>query len=97
MKSILEIPKKLMLILIRVYQKLLSTDHSFWAKPEAFRICLYSPSCSEYTYQAIEKFGLIKGGLMGTARVIRCNPFATPGFDPVPDKFSLKRNKIVEE
>ena len=93
-EKILSIPKKTALIIIRVYQKTLSTDHSFWAQPEKFRICLYSPSCSEYTYQAIEKFGLIKGGLMGTARIIRCNPFATPGFDPVPDKFSLKRTKL---
>jgi uncharacterized protein len=94
-KKILTIPKRAALLLIKMYQKTLSTDHSFWAKPEKFRICIYSPSCSEYTYQAIERFGLIKGGLMGTARIIRCNPFAEPGFDMVPDKFSLKRNKII--
>jgi len=92
--KILSIPKKVTLLLIRIYQKTLSTDHSFWAKPEKFRICMYSPSCSQYTYEAIEKFGLIKGGVMGTARIIRCNPFASPGFDPVPDKFSLKKNSL---
>ena len=94
-KSVLNLPKRTVMVLIRVYQKTLSTDHAFWARPEKFRVCLYSPSCSEYTYQAIEKFGLIKGGLMGTARVIRCNPFATAGFDPVPDKFSLRRNNLT--
>lgn len=93
-KFVLNLPKNVVLAFIKLYQKTLSTDHSFWAKPEKFRICIYSPSCSEYTYQSIEKFGLIKGGIMGTARVIRCNPFASPGFDPVPDKFSLKRTKL---
>jgi len=92
--NIFKIPQKIVLFFIRVYQKTLSTDHSFWAKPEKFRICIYSPSCSEYTYQAIENFGLIKGGIMGIARVIRCNPFASPGFDPVPEKFSVKRTKL---
>jgi hypothetical protein len=94
---ILSIPKKIVLFLIRVYQKLFSTDHSFWARPEKFSICIYYPSCSEYTYESIEKFGLIKGSIMGTARIIRCNPFSRPGYDPVPDKFSIFRTKVPED
>jgi len=90
---IFDIPKKTTLLLIRIYQKTLSADHAFWANPSKFRICIYEPSCSEYTYQAIEKHGLIKGAVMGTARIIRCNPFARPGDDPVPDKFTIFRNK----
>jgi hypothetical protein len=84
LKKIIEVPKKSSLILIRLYQKTLSFDHSFWAQPEQFRVCIHYPSCSQYTYEAIEKYGLIKGGLLGGWRVIRCNPFAKGGYDPVP-------------
>lgn len=80
---VLSIPKRLVLLLIRIYQKLLSFDHAFWARPDVFRVCIYHPSCSEYTYQAIEKYGLLKGGWMGAKRVISCNPLSKGGFDPV--------------
>lgn len=92
MNYILDIPKNLVKLLIRIYQKLFSFDHAFWAKPSKFRVCMFYPSCSEYTYQAIDKHGVVKGILMGTARILRCNPISKPGYDPVPDKFSLKRN-----
>ncbi|HLD03427.1 MAG TPA: membrane protein insertion efficiency factor YidD [Candidatus Dojkabacteria bacterium] len=82
---LLNLPKILVKLLIRSYQKLFSFDHSFWARPEKFRVCIYYPSCSEYTYQAIDKHGLIKGGVMGVARILRCNPFNEGGHDPVPD------------
>lgn len=91
-RFILSVPKYIVLGLIRVYQFLFSFDHAFWAKWVNMRVCIYHPSCSEYTYQAIEKFGLIKGGLMGGARILRCNGINPGGSDPVPDKFSLKRN-----
>ncbi len=45
--------------------------------------CRYTPSCSLYTLQAIEKHGLLKGSLMGAWRVLRCHPFSEGGFDPV--------------
>lgn len=80
------------LLVIRVYQKIFSFDHSFWSRPNRYRVCIYHPSCSEYTYQAIKIHGLIKGLLMGTFRVLRCNPLSMPGNDPVPDRFSLIRN-----
>ncbi|MFQ5492864.1 MAG: membrane protein insertion efficiency factor YidD [Candidatus Dojkabacteria bacterium] len=89
---ILGIPKNTAKLIIRAYQKTLSTDHSFWARPDKFRICIHYPSCSEYTHQAIDKHGLVKGTLMGGARISRCNGFAKGGFEPVPDKFSLKPN-----
>lgn len=88
---IIKIPDYLAAGLIRVYQFTLSTDHSFWAKPEVFRICTYHPSCSEFTRQAILKHGLILGSLMGLKRIIDCNPFSKGGLDPVPDKFTLRR------
>jgi uncharacterized protein len=46
--------------------------------------CRFYPSCSHYGFQAIYKYGAIKGGLMATWRLLRCNPFNPGGFDPVP-------------
>jgi uncharacterized protein len=46
--------------------------------------CRFVPSCSEYGYHAIEKYGIIRGGAMAAWRVVRCNPFCKGGFDPVP-------------
>jgi len=91
-KFILNIPKYLGMILIRIYQKLFSFDHSFWAKYVNQRICIYHLSCSEYTYQAVNKFGLIKGSIMGFFRILRCGPMSKPGHDPVPENFSIRRN-----
>ncbi|MBX3003252.1 MAG: membrane protein insertion efficiency factor YidD [Anaerolineales bacterium] len=47
--------------------------------------CRFYPTCSHYTYQAIYKYGAVKGGLLGFNRILRCNPFnKSTGFDPVP-------------
>ena len=71
---------------IRFYQKTLSLDHGFLRHlaPSNGR-CRYYPTCSEYGYQAVERFGLIKGGLLAFRRVLRCNPFAKGGVDEVSD------------
>lgn len=61
--------------LIQLYRRYLS--------PMLPPSCRYSPSCSLYTLQAIEKYGALRGGLMGILRVLRCHPFARGGFDPV--------------
>lgn len=76
---------------IRIYQKLFSFDHSFWAQPEKIRVCIYQPSCSEYTYQAIDRFGVLKGSFMGVRRVLSCNPMSKGGYDPVPEKKTSKK------
>ena len=68
--------KKLALGLIRFYKKFISP-----ALPPS---CRYYPTCSEYTYQAIEKYGVLHGGWMGFRRIMRCHPFAPGGYDPVP-------------
>ncbi|MDQ7020604.1 MAG: membrane protein insertion efficiency factor YidD [Candidatus Dojkabacteria bacterium] len=46
--------------------------------------CIHYPSCSEYTYEAIDKYGIIKGSYLGGKRVLRCNPLSKGGYDPVP-------------
>lgn len=55
--------------------------------------CRYYPTCSQYTFDAIERYGVLIGGVLGTLRLLRCNPLFPGGVDPVPDlKFSYRRN-----
>lgn len=46
--------------------------------------CIYTPTCSLYAIEAIEKYGIIKGGFLAIWRILRCNPFSKGGYDPVP-------------
>lgn len=68
--------KKLFLLLIRFYQKTFSR-----VLPPS---CRFTPSCSHYGYQAIEKYGVLKGGWLAIKRIARCHPFTPGGYDPVP-------------
>lgn len=68
--------KGLALRLIRLYQ------HT-WSQI-APASCRFQPTCSHYTYQAIEKHGLFEGGWLGVRRLLRCHPFHPGGYDPVP-------------
>jgi len=72
-KRILYIPRKLGVLLINFYQKYISNAFG--------KRCIYHPSCSEYTKQAILKYGLILGCIIGFFRILRCNPFAKGGID----------------
>ena len=57
--------------------------------------CIYVPTCSSYTYQAIEKYGLIRGSFKGFCRILRCNPFAKGGFDPVKENYRGKAKWLI--
>ena len=63
-------------LLIHIYQR--------WVSPLLPPSCRFYPSCSQYAYEAIGKYGLLKGGGMAVWRLVRCNPFCRGGFDPVP-------------
>lgn len=69
--------------LIRIYQKTLSFDHGVFRHLFPYGYCKFYPTCSNYGYQAIEKYGVIKGGWMAIKRIFRCNPFSHGGNDPV--------------
>ncbi|NUM25932.1 MAG: membrane protein insertion efficiency factor YidD [Candidatus Buchananbacteria bacterium] len=69
--------------LIRIYQKSLSFDHGIFSRLFPYGYCRFHPTCSEYGYQAIEKWGIVKGGYMTIGRVFRCNPWSKGGYDPV--------------
>ena len=69
--------KALVLAMIRFYKRFLS--------PNLPSACIYEPTCSVYTYQAIERYGVIRGSWLGAKRIARCHPFHAGGYDPVPD------------
>jgi putative membrane protein insertion efficiency factor len=62
--------------LVRLYQR--------WISPMLPASCRYQPTCSQYTLEAIRKYGLIRGSWMGAKRIGRCHPFHPGGYDPVP-------------
>lgn len=75
--------KRAVLTMIKLYQATLSFDHGI---PRMFfpgGYCKFQPTCSDYAYMAIEKYGVIRGGFKGMWRVMRCNPFSKGGHDPV--------------
>lgn len=76
MKTAKNILKKMMLGMIRFYQRAISPYKRFH--------CIYIPTCSQYAVEAIEKYGPFKGGFLAIKRILRCHPFAKGGYDPVP-------------
>ena len=59
--------------------------------------CRYYPTCSQYTFDAIERYGVLLGSLLGALRILRCNPLFPGGVDPVPDlKFRRARRGAAE-
>ncbi|MEN6338835.1 MAG: membrane protein insertion efficiency factor YidD [Clostridiaceae bacterium] len=68
--------KKIFVAIIRFYQKNIS--------PLLPPSCRFQPTCSQYAIEAIQKYGVFKGGAMALWRILRCNPFSKGGYDPVP-------------
>ncbi|MDR1839006.1 MAG: membrane protein insertion efficiency factor YidD [Treponema sp.] len=68
--------KNIALIIIRFYQQAIS--------PHFPPVCRYYPSCSSYAYDAVNKYGFLRGCLMAVKRIMRCHPFHRGGYDPVP-------------
>ena len=81
--------KKILKFFIKLYRKFIS--------PILPQSCRFTPSCSEYAIEAIDKFGAIRGTILATYRILRCNPFCRGGYDPVPDKFTFKRQEMKRE
>lgn len=73
----------LVLKAIKFYQATLSFDHGLAKIFRPYGLCRFRPTCSEYTYQAVEKYGIIKGLWIGFKRILRCNPFNKGGWDPL--------------
>ena len=69
--------KKFLIFLIKVYRKIISP---LKGRPT----CIYTPTCSLYAIQALEKYGILKGMYLAVKRILRCHPFHEGGYDPVP-------------
>ncbi|MFW6377233.1 MAG: membrane protein insertion efficiency factor YidD [bacterium] len=67
--------KKILILLVIFYQKIIS--------PLKGRTCRFYPTCSHYTIQALEKYGVFKGLYLSIKRIVRCNPFNPGGYDPI--------------
>ncbi len=74
--------KRVLLGSIRSYRR--------WLSPALRRRCRYEPSCSAYALAAIDRFGVIRGLVLGGWRLLRCNPLSHGGFDPIPEHFTLR-------
>lgn len=69
--------KRFLILIITLYKKYISP---LKGRPT----CKFTPSCSSYAIEALEKYGFLKGSLLAVWRILRCNPFSKGGYDPVP-------------
>ena len=76
MRQVRTMPKRALLWLIRFYRANLSPLHP--------GCCRFTPTCSQYAMEAVEKYGALKGGYLALRRILRCHPFHAGGYDPVP-------------
>jgi len=69
--------KKILIFTVRVYRKTIS--------PLLPPSCIYTPTCSAYAEEALQKHGAVKGSVLAVKRILRCHPWHTGGYDPVPE------------
>jgi len=69
--------KSILVFIIKIYRKYISP---LKGRPA----CIYTPTCSKYAIEALEKYGFFKGSFLAVKRILRCHPFAKGGYDPVP-------------
>jgi len=73
--------KRILIEMINLYQKIPFSGHSY---------CRFQPTCSNYAKEAIQEYGAIKGSFLSLKRILRCHPFGSFGYDPVPLKEKMK-------
>jgi putative membrane protein insertion efficiency factor len=73
--------KRILIEMINLYQKIPFFSHSY---------CRFQPTCSNYAKEAIQEYGAIKGSFLSLKRILRCHPFGSFGYDPVPLKEKMK-------
>lgn len=76
MSERLSLPRRMVMGLLRGYKRFIS--------PLVPAACRYEPTCSVYMFEAVEMHGVLRGGWLGTKRLLRCHPFVKGGFDPPP-------------
>ncbi len=79
--------KRVLIAAVRWYQRHISAHTN--------PTCRFTPTCSQYAIEALERFGAVRGGLLAFWRILRCNPFGGHGYDPVPDKFTFKKQAVA--
>jgi len=77
--------KHLALWILRMYKR--------WISPTLPPSCRYVPTCSEYAMEAVERFGILRGGRMAVGRVLRCHPFVKGGYDPVVTEQQIRNRR----
>lgn len=77
------LPRKIIVRLIKIYQKTISFDHGYLKVFYPHGFCRFTPSCSQYGIESFTKYGVIRGGVMTSWRILRCNPWNKGGYDPV--------------
>lgn len=77
--------KKILVLLINIYQRTISPDHGYLKKINLIKkpVCVFYPTCSEYGKEAVIKYGALKGMYLGFLRVLRCHPWQKNHFDPL--------------
>ncbi len=73
------------ILLINAYQKTISPDHGFLKSKYPYGFCRHYPTCSQYTKQAVGRFGAFKGLILGFIRILKCNPWVEPSVDQIPN------------